>query len=117
MVNLAALKRKVLSKLESNVQKAAKVAVENSGERMVVFTESIKGAELVARKVGELGVEAQAFHSLRRATGILRARGRDFDALCAVRALDEGIDVPDCKIGVIVSSSKSMRQLIQRAGY
>ena len=34
--------------------------------------------------------------------------------LVAVRALDEGIDAPECKIGIIVPGSKSMRQLIQR---
>ena len=98
------------------MRRAAEVVVEHEGERVLVFTEPIKGAEIVAKRVRDLGAEAQTFHSLRRAMGILRAWGRDFSVLCAVRALDEGIDVPECKVGVIVSSSKSMRQLVQRAG-
>ena len=110
------LKRKVLSELESKVRRAAEIAVENSGERVLVFTESIKGAELVAKRARDLGADAQTFHSLRRAMGILRSWGMGLDVLCAVRALDEGVDAPEWEVGIIVSSSKSMRQLIQRTG-
>jgi RNA polymerase primary sigma factor len=34
----------------------------------------------------------------------------------APRTLDEGIDVPDADVGVIVAGSKQTRQRIQRAG-
>ena len=36
--------------------------------------------------------------------------------LCAPRVLDEGVDVPEADVGVIVASSRSRRQMIQRMG-
>ncbi len=38
------------------------------------------------------------------------------DAVLAIRCLDEGIDVPECKSCVIVASSSSAREFIQRRG-
>ena len=37
-------------------------------------------------------------------------------AIVAVNALDEGIDVPDLDLGIIVSGSRSRRQMVQRMG-
>lgn len=39
-----------------------------------------------------------------------------FNCLCAVQTLDEGLDIPDLKGVVIVSGSSSKRQQIQRCG-
>jgi RNA polymerase primary sigma factor len=36
--------------------------------------------------------------------------------ICAPRILDEGIDVPEAEVAVIVSASQSRRQMIQRMG-
>jgi superfamily II DNA or RNA helicase len=43
------------------------------------------------------------------------AAGR-INAVCAPRILDEGIDVPDAELAVIVAASRSKRQMIQRMG-
>ena len=37
-------------------------------------------------------------------------------ALSAPRILDEGIDVPDADLGVVMASNRSRRQMIQRLG-
>jgi superfamily II DNA or RNA helicase len=42
-------------------------------------------------------------------------RGR-LDALVAIRCLDEGIDLPDVRMGFILASSTNPRQFIQRRG-
>jgi superfamily II DNA or RNA helicase len=36
--------------------------------------------------------------------------------VCAPRILDEGIDVPEAELAIIVAASKSRRQMIQRMG-
>ena len=36
--------------------------------------------------------------------------------LCTPRILDEGIDVPEAELAIIIASSKSKRQMIQRMG-
>ncbi|WP_343049491.1 helicase-related protein [Nocardioides perillae] len=41
---------------------------------------------------------------------------RDTTVLTAPRVLDEGVDVPEADLGVIVSASSSKRQMIQRMG-
>jgi superfamily II DNA or RNA helicase len=43
-------------------------------------------------------------------------RDSSTNAVLAIRCLDEGVDVPDCKACVIVASSSSEREFIQRRG-
>ena len=40
----------------------------------------------------------------------------DLDGLVAIRCLDEGIDIPDIRMGFILASSTNPRQFIQRRG-
>jgi hypothetical protein len=43
-------------------------------------------------------------------------RVRRLDAVVAPRVLDEGIDVPDADLGIVMSASRTRRQMIQRMG-
>jgi superfamily II DNA or RNA helicase len=43
-------------------------------------------------------------------------RTRRLDALVAIRCLDEGIDLPDIRMGFILASSTNPRQFVQRRG-
>ncbi len=43
-------------------------------------------------------------------------RDRTLHAVAAPRVLDEGIDVPDANLGVVMSASRTRRQMIQRMG-
>ena len=43
-------------------------------------------------------------------------RSSRLDALVAIRCLDEGIDLPDIRMGFILASSTNPRQFIQRRG-
>jgi hypothetical protein len=43
-------------------------------------------------------------------------RSRRLDAVAAPRVLDEGIDVPDANLGIVMSASRTRRQMIQRMG-
>jgi len=38
------------------------------------------------------------------------------DGLVAIRCLDEGVDVPDCRVAFILASSRNPKQFIQRRG-
>lgn len=51
--------------------------------------------------------------------GVLLRRfgaGDDLRALVAMRCLDEGVDIPDARIGYLLASSSNPRQFIQRRG-
>ena len=40
----------------------------------------------------------------------------NIELLLAIRCLDEGLDVPDCSACIIISSSTSVREFVQRRG-
>lgn len=42
--------------------------------------------------------------------------GKDLQALVAMRCLDEGVDIPDARVGYLLASSSNPRQFIQRRG-
>ena len=95
--------------------------IAQSGERALVFHETIETATASAEYLqSELGVRVGLDHSgldkdaRRRAISDYReARAQ---VLVAVRALDEGIDVPDAAVALIGSGSRTERQRIQRFG-
>ncbi|WP_062526624.1 DEAD/DEAH box helicase family protein [Demequina rhizosphaerae] len=74
------------------------------------------------RLVGrDLGIPAHRYTSeTSRAErqGLLRRFGnpQDLRALVAMRCLDEGVDIPDARIGYLLASSSNPRQFIQRRG-
>ena len=41
---------------------------------------------------------------------------REYDAVVAIRCLDEGVDIPSARIGIILASTGNPRQYIQRRG-
>lgn len=95
-------------------------AVLGSAERAIVFTETKDSANRAAGKLLDLGVSAQSYTSDLRQDERKRLmrtfRSGAVRVLCAPRVLDEGVDVPEADVGVIVASSRSRRQMIQRMG-
>ncbi len=89
-------------------------------ERTIVFTQSIAAAERAAAVCSRGGLPAGVIHSglgapeRRRALDAFAA-GRT-RMLAAPRILDEGIDVPEADLAVIVGASRSRRQMVQRMG-
>ena len=84
------------------------------------FTETIAGAESIAAELRRAGVSAATIHSKldsqqRHQTFADFASGR-IKALAAARVLDEGVDVPEADLAVIIAASKTRRQMIQRMG-
>ena len=86
----------------------------------IVFTETIEGAEAAAERLRAANVNAAAIHSqhgIKDRQDVLEDfRARTVAAICAPRILDEGIDVPDADLGVILAASRQRRQMIQRMG-
>lgn len=86
----------------------------------LVFTETIESAENAAESLSELGIAAEPYTSKltkdERTRLMERFRSQHVKVLAAPRVLDEGVDVPEADIGVIVAASQSRRQMIQRMG-
>ena len=94
-------------------------AVNDAGGTLL-FAETIRASESVAQRLRDQGVTAAALHSgmrPREREGVLDSfRKRAIAAVAAPRVLDEGIDVPEADLGVIVAASATKRQMIQRLG-
>lgn len=63
----------------------------------------------VERYFGETRAEQREILQQRLATG-------DIQALLAMKCLDEGVDIPSVRIGVITASTQNPRQFVQRRG-
>jgi superfamily II DNA or RNA helicase len=89
-------------------------------EKILLFSESIDSINAIDLALTDAGVKCGVYHSQQRPKirrEILEAwRKGYFPVLLSVRCLEEGIDVPECGVGVIVASGQAKRQLIQRVG-
>lgn len=89
--------------------------------RILVFCERISQAELFAaalrrRRAGLCALYHSGMSKDARARNMQAFRDGSVRILVACRCLDEGIDVPDASVGVVLSSSAVPRQRIQRLG-
>jgi superfamily II DNA or RNA helicase len=90
------------------------------GDRLLIFHESIRAAEVIRDRLVERGHNVGLYHSrigpiIRRDNLRLFRRGI-FDVLVSCRALDEGVNIPETTVAILASSTASGRQRIQRLG-
>ncbi len=88
-------------------------------EGALLFTETVRGANHAINRLDphvdiELITGSTARRERKEILGDLR--GQRLDAVAAPRVLDEGIDVPDADLGIVMSASRTRRQMIQRMG-
>jgi len=88
--------------------------------RGLVFSETHASAELGARVLRASGVQAVDFTSrlrgAERRDRLAAFKDGRVRVLTTARLLDEGIDIPQADVGVIMAASHSKRQMIQRMG-
>jgi superfamily II DNA or RNA helicase len=112
-------RRQLLSRIPSKKKKVLELVKGCKEDRVIVFSESIDSIEELKNYLTENGVSAETYHSGKPEKvrdAIFAGWGKEFKVLLAVRALDEGIDVPEVATGIIIASGKSTRQLVQRQG-
>ena len=89
--------------------------LENPEEKMIVFTQH---NSLVYRISREMLIPAITHQTAReeRADILQRFRSGRYRRIVTSRVLDEGVDVPDASMAVILSGTGSSREFIQRLG-
>jgi RNA polymerase primary sigma factor len=88
-------------------------------EGALVFTETVRGANHAINRLDpHVAVDLITGSTGRgqRREILDDLRDRKLDVVAAPRVLDEGIDVPDANLGVVMSASRTRRQMIQRMG-
>lgn len=86
----------------------------------VVFTQTVKSAEHAANELRAQGVVAASVHSKmtmkERRANLIALEDESVRALCAPKILDEGVDIPNIDLGLVLAASRTKRQMIQRLG-
>ncbi|MFC7847111.1 sigma-70 family RNA polymerase sigma factor [Arthrobacter sp. NPDC057388] len=99
---------------------AALKATVDQSHGTLVFTQTQESARRAEQVYTALGSKASALYSGMakddRKQGMEDFRSGASQILAAPRLLDEGIDVPEADLGIIVAANRSQRQMVQRLG-
>lgn len=111
---------RVSSSALGRVPLSVKLAEQHHTESIIIFHESIEGANEILTLFTQRGISAVLYHSgigadMRRDNLRLFKKGV-FRILVTCKALDEGMNVPATSVAIIASSTASTRQRIQRLG-
>lgn len=91
-----------------------------AADRTIVFTQTIAAAGELTRSLQEQCILAGSIHSelprADRRSVLSRFSRGDLEAIVAPQVLDEGVDVPEADLAVVVSGSRTRRQMVQRMG-
>jgi superfamily II DNA or RNA helicase len=89
-------------------------------EKCLVYCENIEHAQEVAKDLSAAGAYTVTYHSGLSHEDRKEAMDRFRDGIAryivSIRCLDEGIDIPDCRSAIILSSSTNSREFLQRRG-
>ena len=112
-------RKKLLSRIDEKKAKILEIISKHDGDRVLLFSESVQAIEEIKEYLSANNVRSETFHSHIepwRKMEILQEWGRNFEVLLSVRALEEGLDVEEVAVGILITSGKSKRQFIQRIG-
>lgn len=104
-----------LSKLEA----VSSIIKEHGDEKIIVFSEFTKSVDALERAIRTTR-PCYKYHSnlpkAFRAAHLKAFRESTNSVLISAKAIDEGVNVPDANIGIIIAGSKTTRQTVQRLG-
>jgi superfamily II DNA or RNA helicase len=83
-----------------------------SDRRQIENVKQLLGSELKMKVQTYTGETSM----LKRAELQLMLREKELQALIAMKCLDEGIDIPEARTGIILASTQNPRQFVQRRG-
>ena len=116
-----ARQRELLAETDAKTHAVAKVVgAVREANRTIVFTQTIRAAEDLAQQLRHAYVPAMAISSgmagNERKRALDQFRTHALQAIVAPKVLDEGVDLPEADLGLIVAASRTRRQMIQRMG-
>lgn len=119
--NAFSKRQKVLSETKSKYEKVADLAeAVHAAEKTIIFTQTIVSAKRVKEGLNDAGIRGASLTSDMDADARQRVfigfEDGEFDMVVSPKLLDEGIDISAADLGIIVASSRTRRQMIQRMG-
>jgi superfamily II DNA or RNA helicase len=107
--------RKLVAFTETKQEALARLLVEHRVSRLLVFTGDNDTAYRVAREHCIMPITCDIARAERR-EALERFRSGDLGVLVSAQVLNEGIDVPEAGIAVLVSGRLGTREYVQRVG-
>ncbi len=109
--------KKIVQYSEAKLEAARRIIEKElmKGSKIIVFTQYKAQAEEVARRTGALLLHGGLDRRTReRILDVFRSLPSG--ALVVTTVGDEGLDIPDANVGILLSGTSSQRQFIQRLG-
>lgn len=112
-------RKELLSATRQKLLKAAELVKRHTGERIMIFSETIDSIQQLKIILEANGIPAQTIHNgikPKERKEILESWGKDYFPLLSVHTLEIGYDVPQVGIAIIIASTSNMNQVAQRIG-
>jgi superfamily II DNA or RNA helicase len=100
---------------ESKIEELRKILIENPHMKTIIFTQHNKLVYLISNKF-LIPFITHKSSKQEREDALNGFRDGRYRVLVTSKVLDEGVDVPDAELGIIVSGTGSKREFIQRLG-
>lgn len=107
--------RKLLARTEEKRRAVGALLERHQDARVLVFTADKDAAYAIAREHLVMPITADVKRAERDAALAAFRAGR-IRALVSARVLNEGIDVPDAEVGIVVGGAQGEREHVQRIG-
>jgi superfamily II DNA or RNA helicase len=107
--------RAIALNAESKIDKVAELLARHRDEPAIVFAEHVATVEAIGRRLALPTITYRTPPDERRLV-LERFRSGAYTKLAAGRVLNEGVDVPDARVAIVVSGSAATREYIQRLG-
>lgn len=100
---------------ESKIDSVAQLLHKHRGEKVLVFSEYTAMVAALSRQLSLPAITYRTDAEERRLI-LERFRSGRYSKLASGRVLNEGVDVPDANVAIVVSGSSATREHIQRLG-
>lgn len=107
--------RMIALNAEAKVAETARLLAKHRDDKVLIFSEYTALVDRVARELGMPSITYRTAPDERRQT-LQRFRSGAYSKLVAGRVLNEGVDVPDARVAIVLSGSSTPREHIQRLG-
>jgi superfamily II DNA or RNA helicase len=100
---------------EAKIEQVAMLLERHREEKVLVFSEYNAMVQTLSDRLGLPAITYRT-EALERRLVLERFRGGRYSKLVSGRVLNEGVDVPDANVAIVVSGSSASREYIQRLG-
>uniref|UniRef100_A0A7J3X6L5 DNA 3'-5' helicase n=1 Tax=Thermofilum pendens TaxID=2269 RepID=A0A7J3X6L5_THEPE len=107
--------RRIAFNAEAKLEKLAEILERHRGEKILVFTDSNELVRRISHRFLVPEITHKTSKDERRAVLEMFRRG-EVKVIATSHVLDEGVDVPDASVAVVISGTGSPREFIQRLG-